>query len=547
MEKIFILGNNRRIAEQIGFDFIEVPNLKDDIQIHDWIVKVFQENEIEKLIIEIGANKTLALKLGYHIRLSLEVLREKSLTPILFVSVSSLNTIIVDSGSLSHIFATKGVYFSALNKNIKSEVVVIESLKADDYKSGFLDRIKILPDERVGRHSIANIWGAMSICKAANLKFDTLNLENTKKLYFKYVAAGVFDLEMLSMKIVGPIQIGKSDTINAKNKRILLIDDEADKGWDLVLGKIFDLSSSDDLVVINEKVDEYNSLSEKSKKIVEEEQFDLFLVDLRLNGVDEEKNLKTDEFSGMSVLRKIKSLNPGNQVIIFTASNKAWNLKALLDAGANGYYMKESPEYGYSSEFSKQNYLRFKDDVKSCFENSYLKEIYSKINGLKQKVEHLDEELKNELISQMDLFWSMILNAKSETDFANSYVTLYMIFEIVNNYFYEKNENNNWQIKDGGLLKNWEWNKLEQSYSNNGNYTGNKPPEWQKIAGLYFQKWNKSITEDKSFIQKVYRLIEQRNGFVHNDKKLLSKSKDVFKKRGIIQLFDAIEELISCL
>jgi DNA-binding NarL/FixJ family response regulator len=29
---------------------------------------------------------------------------------------------------------------------------------------------------------------------------------------------------------------------------------------------------------------------------------------------------------------------------MFTASNKAWNMKALLDAGADGYYIKESPE-----------------------------------------------------------------------------------------------------------------------------------------------------------------------------------------------------------
>lgn len=546
MEKIFILGNKALVAEQIGCKFISVPTLKNDVEIHDWLIRIFCENEIEKLIIEIGHNEILALRLGYHVRLSLEQLRHKALMPILFLSVSELNALIVNTGAWSHILTTKGVFYSLLNKveSIKLELAVMEGIKPEEYRSVFLDRIKLLPDERVGRHSIANIWGAMSIGKSANIKMDDLNVSHTKKLYFKYVSAGVYDFKMLSINIIGSIYVGTPNVIPAKNKKILLVDDEADKGWKTVLSKVFATSSPNDFVVINEKVDGYKSLSVESKKIIENESFDLYLLDLRLNGADEEKNLKADDFSGMDVLNKIKSLNPGNQVIIFTASNKVWNLKALMDAGADGYYVKEAPEFSYSSEFSIQNYERFKQDVMQCFERGYLKNIYDNTLLLKNHIlKFTEESFKNELISQLDLFWNLILKAKSETDIAYAFVTLYMLFEIVNNHFYQKTADSKWEIESTGKLLNWEWNKEDQKYSNsNVEVVGNKPPEWQKIAGLLFQKWGK--TNETAFLKDVYSLIEQRNGFVHNDKRILSKSRLVFKKKGVIKLFRVVEKLI---
>lgn len=71
-----------------------------------------------------------------------------------------------------------------------------------------------------------------------------------------------------------------------------------------------------------------------------------------MNGVQEEKVLSPNEFSGMKILKAIKAANQGIQVIMFTASNKAWNMKALLDAGADGYYIKESPEFAFPNSYS---------------------------------------------------------------------------------------------------------------------------------------------------------------------------------------------------
>jgi hypothetical protein len=81
---------------------------------------------------------------------------------------------------------------------------------------------------------------------------------------------------------------------------------------------------------------------------------------------------------------------------------------------------------------------------------------------------------------------------------------------------------------------------------------GNKPPEWQKFAGIFFQKW---LQTDGKFIKKVYSLINKRNGFIHNDTSILDKkdhagnylNHDIFEPNGFIKLFDCINDIINFL
>ncbi|KAA6332589.1 hypothetical protein EZS27_018924 [termite gut metagenome] len=559
MEKIFVLGNNK-VIRQIGFPFVEIPYLTSDYEIHNWIVALFQNNDIEKLMIEIGEKPELSLKLGLHIRLTFDELKEKILIPIIYASTNTLNTIIIETGIWSHLFASKGVSFSSLEnmEDIKTEIAVMEDIAPNDYKTGFLNVIKILPDETIGRHSLANIWGAYRMDKAANtnaLNDNSQFEQNRKRLYFKYISAFNFQLKPSPFKVIGQIAIGEPKVIDARNKKILLVDDEADKGWELLLRKVFQTTKPEDFAVISEKVKNFDSLSPANRKIIETQQFDLYLIDLRLNGLIEEDNLKTSEFSGMKMLQKIKNINPGNQVIIFTASNKVWNLKALLDAGADGYYLKESPEYNFSNELSEQNYQQFRDDIKICFERDYIRGLYSDIQSIKMKLSSLSypKDFLAQLTNQLGLFFDMIVNAKNETQFAYAYVTLYMVIEIINNQFIKKVTDDKWEIDGSVLLLDWQWNKEAKQYANTGQeIVGNKPPEWQKLSGLYFQKWKGS---DNNFISNIYHLIDKRNGFVHKDNRILEKkdsqgnyvNKDVYIKEGVVNLFGAVKIITSFL
>lgn len=556
MEKIFILGNNKTLANYLEGEFIEIPDISSDFEIHNWLISKFQNNNIDKVIIEIGRNEILSMKIGLHIRLSLNELKEKSFIPIFFVSTVTLHTVMLKTDVWSHILVTKGVYFSTLNdvNSIAVELSEIQGITKDDYQSGFLDRVRILPDEAIGRHSLANIWGAYSMDKAAKTSVLLSSPEFIKRsteLYFKYISA-VNSLKMLSIKSKGFINLSSPNLINAQNKKILLIDDEADKGWMPILKRVFVTSSPDDFVVIQEKVNGYDGLSPSSKTLLETSSFDLYLVDLRLGGLAEEDVLNPDDFSGMNVLRKIKSLNQGNQVIIFTASNKVWNLKALLDAGADGYYMKESPEFGFTSEFSEENYQRFKEDVEKCFKRDFLKDIFFDMQFVKSHIQTIaDVGFQNELLNQFDLFWNMVSKARTKTDFAYAYVTLYLIIEIINNHFYQQTTDNKWDIKSVGKLLDWQWDNSQKVYTNtNQAIAVNNPPEWLKIAGLFFQKWGQT---DGEFIMNIYSLIQKRNGFMHGDKTILNRqnnkgrylNRDIFTKEGILKLNSAIKRIIQ--
>lgn len=381
MEKIYTIGYNKSISDLIGTQFIPVPVLLDN-ELHEWVIENFKrEINILVIVLPVDLEQMLQLiKIALHLRLSLNELKDKALIPIVFTSTLTFNQVIVKAKSFSQIFGATGTYFITPDK-LKLELNETKPILAHEYRTGFLDVINIHPEEAIGKHSLANIWGAHALDKAAKTKvFDNISSLNKQHqhLYLKFVSAFNFDMDLLKPNmpnIVGSVTLGQPIKIDATNKKILLIDDEADKGWEQVLRKIFKTSKADDFKVIIQKVKDYDAFSEENKNIIEHGKFDIFLIDLRLNGLVEEQDVDSRDFSGVKVFRKIKTLNRGNQTIIFTASNKTWNLKYLLDEGANGYYLKESPEFNFSKKFSEKNYENFRSEVDACFYYGFLRDI----------------------------------------------------------------------------------------------------------------------------------------------------------------------------
>src|SRR5690554_844039 len=228
MEKTYIIGNNESLL-QLGEKYAQLPQNVNEVEIHNWVVELFRNNEIEKIIIEIKDNPILSLQIGYHIRLSIEDLKECSLIPIMYISGISLNSILLQSGVYSQLLSTKGVYYSDYDlPSNKEEVNHINGLKASEYLVHFLKLINIQPAETIGRHSLANIWGAHVMDKAANSNALSQDSDFKKELYFKYVSAFniLHKLKPSLTKVVGNINIGTTNRINAEGKRVLLIDDE---------------------------------------------------------------------------------------------------------------------------------------------------------------------------------------------------------------------------------------------------------------------------------------------------------------------------------
>ena len=569
MERIYIIGNNENNVKHLGFSYVIVPSLINDEEIDRWTISFIKDNQVDKLIIDLSDNSILFLKIALHIRLSLEELEKKALIPLLFISVSSLTNILAVSGSWSHILTTKGAYFSSY-EHVKTEVQYVEYLKAEEFKMNFLNIINILPDEKTGRHSLANIWGAYVMDKTANTNALIGNddfRKNRTKLYFKYVKALNYDLPKFN-QIIEYHSLGEQNNIDASNRKILFIDDEADKGWETVLRKVFKTSLSDDFVVINKKIENYDNLSTENKSLIETKPFDLYLVDLRLYGPEEENTLQPDDFSGMKVLRKIKSLNQGNQVIMFTASNKVWNLKALLDAGADGYYMKESPEFSFSDEFSKQNYARFQTDVKNCFERKYLTTIWEcckaidnhflKKKPLKKFFPNNLELLKalgyqNLIIAELESIFS-ILETTNENRLNISMLSLFKILECISEIFIPISEDDRINMQkdmlkfwDGSDVDCWKFDSTTKSYipfhypfpkTESIKLEAYKSTE-NKIRAILYQKLSLKCY---NLHHSIHSLVQYRNDYIHPRNRFKLKE---LKSDEITSWFNSIRQIIE--
>ncbi len=533
MERTYILGNSKTI-EELGGTFIEVPNLINEVEIHNWVVQLFKVNRIDKILIEIGGNPLLSLQIGYHIRLSIDDLRENALIPILFASIPSLNEVILNTGIYGHLLATKGVYFSEFDlESIKREIPHLEGLTENEYITTFLKIIHIQPDETIGRHSLANIWGAYAMDNASNANALSKDSKFKKELYFKYITAfnNIDKLKPSPLKVLGQINLGIPNKIEAQGKRILLIDDEADKGWEVVLRKVFKTSKHEDFVVVKEKVKDFDAFSDANKLIIEKEKFDLYLVDLRLNGLDEDDNLKTEAFSGMKVLQKIKSLNEGNQVIVFTASNKSWNLKSLLDSGADGYYLKESPEYNFSKDFSEQNYSRFKSDVEGCIHMSYLRSVHSSLTKIRANLNVIfpnNDVIENEIDSYLNIFFELLKETKQDPKYFNyAYIQLFLLIElfIAQDSIFKDGDNAYVILENSEVLVQKRFsNKVEQAIKfniNNGKY------ELTKTDYQLKSDYDKTKRLDTNF--KVSSLLIFRYG---NQNSSVKKWTDIYTNRN---------------
>jgi DNA-binding NarL/FixJ family response regulator len=566
MERIITVGKSDDIIiKELGFDFVEMPTISTDEELNDFIENKLSKIAFDALIIPLyKEDATIALRLGLHIRLT-ESLWQKRLATLMFVSTETLATITRDSGIYGHILATKGCKFEQIRsiEMIKRAINSIEPLLIDDFKRKFLNIIAIQPDETVGRHSLANQWGALALDKAANtksLKSDSELQKAQKQLYFKYITA-LHSLKSPNKQSDESSQSEKPDEINALNKRILLIDDEADKGWASVLKNIFKVSNQNDFVVIQEKVKDYDSFSETNQKIIQDGNFDLFLIDLRLNGIEEEEINRPEKFSGTKVLQAIKKQNEGNQIIIFTASNKAWNMKKLLDLGADGYYIKESPEYNFPFAFTKENYGNFKDEINVCLDAQYLRKVFSDkrtidshlksiitIGGGKgleslNKLKMINEICEIQLPQSVAL---LSLAKRDEKYFVFAFLSYFKILEILNDYFIEYDEIQRvMKFKDNGSILNeykYDFHSKKYIKQSKNYWDPYKTSTPTKLYNVAYEKLGFHPQSDFKIGQLIYKNNKKRNDFIHPPDGL--KSTQVFTKDDCTDISDLIKNII---
>ncbi len=323
-------------------------------------------------------------------------------------------------------------------------------LNEDNYKTAFLDVIKINRPPEIGHHSLANLLGATRLAEITGNRdaIDTNTAISAKKtdLYFKFKTD-------LKTNVSGNFS---KKTIPAKGKQILLIDDKENFGWSDVLSKVFK-DAFFDFVEAGE-----NFVERAEKKAFEEvasfPKWDLILLDLRLEekeDSDEMVNNHAGLYSGAKLLKKLKERNRGIQIITFTASNKAWNLRQLISSPyyVDGYFIKEPPENDLEGLFSLENLQRFVNDVQECLMFTDFKKIVAYCNVIKRHLETVSNvgggngfqalfklKLKNEIDAQINQAIELLSYSKSnENNYSWAFLSFYKVFELINDYFIEFN------------------------------------------------------------------------------------------------------------
>lgn len=539
MAKTLLLGSKPSIdlANRIKAELIEVPDIyENDLGvINDFVINHFSQ-EFNTLVIDADnfQRTDVVLAIGMYMRLSFTEIGMNALNPVVIVSDKRIKSFL-NIKTYSQFLLTKNVYFQSRQNIILDAVSPLDPKK---YQEDFLDYIHV--NAMSGHHSLANEWGASVLDKLINMGKPSGNPEfssASKKLYFKYVYAQTINVvDFLSGKQQAQFNMLNRPRIDAIGKRILLIDDEADKGWKFVLQKLI-VTNENDFNVIAHRAKDYNDFSKEERNLIENGNHDLVFLDLRMNGDKEKDVYKPDDFSGMKILKQIKRKQPGLQVIMFTASNKAWNLKALLEAGADGYYIKESPEYKFSFGFSLANYDALRENIKLCLKRSFLRTIYEIINAIKKDFNqtHVNEQFKDCLINQMNVSYTLL----SAMHYEYAFVSLYQIIELVNDQYIGLDDKNVWYIKETHEdAKSWSINfKHECVESKFSDEDKRKFPEWKKISCLYYQLWKQ---EDKMFGYKVQKLINERNKFMHNES---NKNSQIHSESGYFELLDIVKTI----
>lgn len=491
-------------------------------------------------VIFMGATESNLYKaMQLRLCVSSEKIDDDALRPIVFVDDRPLHDIIASDYAIgsnqrySGILITDGVTLVSSEADIPANP---PALARDNYRKGFLNRIRLLPLDESDNHTISNYWGAFVI---ERLLSSTVRVNAAEKQ--------IIDRDMLYMRYLQRIaapedsQQGMTTRANVKPMRetcnILLVDDQDDI-WLPVLRALFPNARID---VIGKKrispddtpspyLNEEDTAMLSGKGI---DQYDVVICDLRLGGHREE-DVNPAELSGMKVLDMIHKNNPTQHVIMFTSSNKAWNMrKAIADYGCLGYYIKESPMYPKKPKESAASVKELKAMVEMAKDQHWLVKCYRDKQNLVSQLENYTVSGENdpkyaeempEIAAQIELSFTMLRDAMSADDSSQipyAFIALEQVFEIMKKWYTDLDED------------------IREQYENC--WDGNLPT-FKKLEAIF----DDGIGENP-VSEYTNRFIRARNSFIHKNKKvyeaITTDDIDIYDPQSYRRLLEEIIQL----
>jgi CheY-like chemotaxis protein len=515
----------------IGYQEIANPNFSFDKKVTE-ILNQFESHEFDVIFIPFSLSEEnyiefLGLQFAYHIRLTQSF--NNTRTPIVFFGNESPEIInkITNSGV---ILFTPGIYCTTKSNILDFEKQITHILEnkpkitKEEYSNNFLERINIQPPANYStHHSIANEWSILRWAKAMSVDNDNdiSNIESKigASLYFKFLNAK-YPIKETNIINVHDLKLNN-------NGKVLYIDDESEKGWgELFSHLLYDkckLKEFDGELGYDFKGKEKQQIIDLSFAKVKEFKPDVVILDLRLHDEDFEA-ISPEEISGFQILKKIKEHNKGIQVIIFSATNKIWNLLELQKEDADGFILKEAPELSIDSEFSRQSILNFCKTIDECLEMKFLIDLFEINFNIESHLKTISNssldkgimalskiKLKNEIKLQIDIIYDCLKNTryseKKENYLNLSYISIYKIIELINDYYIE-NLNKNYVLKSSG--------KLIQKFNSSSKIFENLKKEYPTTMDKIFNVIGIELNlKTDTFFNRLLDFNTKRNNIVH--------------------------------
>lgn len=387
------------------------------------------------------------LRVATHIRLTKEW--HHLTVPILFLGPDDINDI-VKLSDLGNILTSYRIFMSDNHEENGIESIIRETVRDNQYDSEdekqypssrcyaeMVSNLRIkAPANYATHHSVANVWGVQRWSEM--LQYDVKSKDDDLKdqLFYKCLRARIGEPQKFNSKWWknNPSLLGFGFS-PAENYKIAYIDDEYDKGWNSLLSHIFD-SQPVDFVPFKEFEEglDRSDLITRIESFIDTCDADCYILDLRLHESDFDSEIDNDTLTGHEIARYIKRKNIANQIVIFTASNKVWNLKEELHKiGASGYVIKESPELVYDRNQTYQNFSDFQKEILHACRQSYIKRYVTATKGLGYPT--------------LDSFVKLLLIDKTES---KSDVLSALVLELM--VFLEDFVTRNFEIRDGDNL-----------------------------------------------------------------------------------------------
>lgn len=425
------LGDSYRF--QVGKQELLNPNFSIDGKIDSILKTEIKNDKYDCIFIPYSLSEDnyiefTGLRFAYHIRLSPEF--NNIQTPIVFFGYETENEINKLS-KLGSILFSRGIYtidkISA--QDFENQVKYVKNnyneINEELFNKQFTERIIVKPSGNYAtRHSITNEWSIYRWANALKIENEQIQAIDKKigsNLYFKYLKAQY------------PIKktIDANNQIITEEGKILYIDDEVEKGWDMIFSKICTQKKYKSIGNDFKNLYSTDIVQSTIQKVIDFDP-DVVILDFRLHD-DDFENIPTENVTGYKILKSIKDINNGIQVIILSATNKIWNLLELQKAGADGFILKESPELSIDENFSKNTITNIYRTINEALAKKYLKTIYTVWKESIQTTSNSDKKFISESKVALKTAWELIISEHLDM----GYLTIYQTIESYANKLYQ--------------------------------------------------------------------------------------------------------------